>query len=82
MKVLSAAQVARTERIEQPMPKHNCATCTKCQGGNRCQVFNRHIVDDYNRCFFHSNYRSTLVVYKTPENLVEMVLRNEAKASA
>lgn len=48
-------------------PNYYCNTCTHCVNHNHCKIHNRHVIDDWNRCFFHSTYapiQATLLQHK------------------
>ena len=66
---------------EQPQPKYFCVTCTKLKNGNYCDCFQRHVEPNYNRCFYHSNYKPKIVKFKTSENL-ESIIKEEEKQTA
>ena len=43
------------KKFLQKNPKFFCQTCLRFKE-NVCALFNRHVVGDYNRCLYHSNY--------------------------
>lgn len=52
----------------QKCPKFYCETCLKFQDNN-CALLKRHVLGDYNRCFYHSNYSPfTNVVFLDDKN--------------
>lgn len=40
-----------------------CKSCTYCEK-NWCNLLNRHVLDDYNRCTNHSNYTVLKISFK------------------
>lgn len=68
----------RKEIQEVIPPKYHCSSCTHLQSLNICDCFQRHVDPNYNRCYFHSNYVSHPVRYRTPANL-EQIIQEESK---
>lgn len=69
---------SKRKEAEIKEPKYFCGSCEKCIN-NRCMVFQRHVIPDYNRCFYHSNYSPHVVLFKPITNLEEIVLENYLK---
>ena len=61
---------------EQALPQYHCSSCEACSN-KYCNVFDRRIEPDYNKCFNHTNYGNRQSVYQAPANLEEIVLANE-----
>ena len=59
-------------------PKYFCSSCEK-RCDNRCTFFHRPVVKDYNRCYYHSFYKPVAVVFKAPDNLEEIMEKEEQK---
>lgn len=68
----------RKEIQEVIPPKYYCISCTRLHSLNICDCFQRHVDPNYNRCYFHSNYVSHPVRYRTPANL-EQIIQEESK---
>lgn len=64
------------EEVLQPMPEHKCADCTKSKN-EKCLCFNRPIDLDYNKCFFHSFYTPYVINFEPPENLEQIMAKEE-----
>lgn len=61
-------------------PDFYCESCSKrCE--NRCTFYNRYIVKDYNRCFNHSLYAPTTITFKIPDNLEEIIQKEEKQVA-
>ena len=59
-------------------PEHYCEDCTKrCL--NRCTFFQRPVVKDWNRCFYHSYYSPVAASFRCPDNLEEIMKAEEEK---
>ena len=56
---------SRRDDARQPM-----YFCTFCNyfSNDRCLLFNRHVVKDFNRCFNHSNYISLKFTFTDKSN--------------
>ena len=58
---------------EVTQPKYYCSTCTKCSIGNNCEVYQRRVEPNYNKCFYHSTYQPVVVIFKPLKNLETMI---------
>lgn len=65
------------KKDKEKIPEYYCKTCGSCQH-KYCDVFKRHVEPDYNKCFNHTNYPSRCDNFKTPENLDEIIKKEEA----
>lgn len=72
------AGIARREEKEVKIPKWLCNSCTKCVASH-CSFFNRHVDVTYNKCFYHSSYSPLSVSFRIPENLEEIIEREEKR---
>jgi hypothetical protein len=63
---------AKKEKVK--IPKRSCSSCTKFTS-NYCTFYKRY-VEKYNKCFYHSFY-SSFQNFRPPENLEEIVEREE-----
>lgn len=63
-------------KLKFPAPKYYCKTCAKCCN-NRCKFFDRPIIPDYNRCYYHSKYSIIALKFKAPDNLEEIIQKEE-----
>jgi hypothetical protein len=66
----------KTEEIKPP--KYHCISCRN-RIGNRCEFFKRPVVKDYNKCYYHTCYNPVSTVFKTPDNLEELIEAEEKK---
>jgi len=48
-----------------------CETCTNCTD-NRCSIFQRYVIEDYNRCFNHSNYTPIKAAFKLKQEQLKV----------
>ena len=69
-KITTYADYIRGEK-EIAIPSYRCKSCHNCSN-NWCSVFNRHVIPDYNKCFYHSLYHTTTSVYTTPDEIREL----------
>lgn len=65
------------KKTGQPQPKYFCSSCSNLKNGNYCECFHRPVDAGYNRCFNHTNYKPVTVAFKAPENLEEIVRKEE-----
>ena len=65
------------KKEEVKIPQRFCNSCTKCIT-NRCNFFSRP-VQFYNRCFYHSFYSPLSISFRSPENLEEIIQREELR---
>lgn len=68
--------VTKTPEIQ--VPKYFCMSCKK-RLNNRCSFFNRPVIKDYNRCFYHTNYSPVSAAFRIPDNLEEIMREEEKK---
>ena len=78
---LSPQAQSFVKQTTQPTPKYFCATCVKLKDGCFCDCFQRPVDAEHNRCFNHSNYSPRKIVFKAPDNLIE-IMEREGKESA
>lgn len=67
--------VTKEEEVKPPL--YYCKSCTHCSH-NYCSVFKRPIVNDYNKCFYHSNYSPISAVLQVSENIDEIIVQEQA----
>lgn len=68
--------VKKSEEVKPPI--YYCYSCS-CFCNNRCNFFNRPVIKDYNKCFHHTFYHPISAVFKTPDNLEEIIKAEEEK---
>lgn len=74
-----------TSELEIMQPKYTCGTCTRCNSESRCEVFNRYIEKDYNRCFNHSTYVSPSIKAEfkpLPKEEMDKIIEENEKVAA
>lgn len=54
---------------DMEVPKHYCKSCTK-RCGNMCNVFNRRVELDYNKCVYHTLHEPTFFEFKSEAELI------------
>lgn len=69
-----------TGEKEVKAPQFFCRSCHSCNN-NWCNFYNRHVVPRYNRCFNHTAYRPVALSFKAPNNLEEIIAREELKSA-
>jgi len=60
-------------------PKYVCATCVKLSADNQCPVFQRPVVPNENRCFYHSTYQPIVVIFRPVRDTDAMIEDGEGK---
>ena len=51
----TAGPAKKAKSEENKTPRLHCQTCLRLKSYG-CEFFHRHVVEDYNRCLFHSDY--------------------------
>lgn len=60
-----------------PTPKYHCASCAKMNSELRCDVFERRVEPDYNKCFNHSHYQPSFKSYVSPSKELFKLIEDE-----
>lgn len=55
------------------LPVKMCDSCAHCSG-IRCQIHQREVQTNYNRCFFHSDYQPEAQTFHVSPNLEKIIL--------
>lgn len=80
-KVIIETKKTTQEKVEMPVPKHYCNSCTRLGDDLICDCFNRRVEPDYNRCFNHSNYTPSFKALKYVSPPMEVFKEWEEEAS-
>lgn len=77
-KVITIKKYNKEIELKFPAPKYFCNSCDRCYN-KRCSFFDRPIIPDYNRCYYHSKYSPVAIKFKAPDNLEQIIKEEEEK---
>lgn len=67
-------------RQQQKLPEYGCTTCKQCQN-SYCMIYKRR-VEDYNRCFNHTNYHHTNPIKMEDNQTLEYLIKKAEQAKS